>query len=49
VDILADDTVDSLSARVLIQEHRLYPEAIRIVLEGGWRVDGRRFVRSSAP
>jgi phosphoribosylglycinamide formyltransferase 1 len=49
VDILADDTVDSLSARVLIQEHRLYPEAIRIVLEGGWRVEGRRFVRSSAP
>jgi len=49
VDVLADDTVDSLSARVLIQEHRLYPEAIRIVLEGGWRVDGRRFVRSSAP
>ncbi len=49
VDILANDTVDSLSARVLLQEHRLYPEAIRIVLEGGWRVDGRRFVRSSAP
>jgi phosphoribosylglycinamide formyltransferase 1 len=49
VDILADDTVDSLSARILIQEHRLYPEAIRIVLESGWRVDGRRFVRSSAP
>jgi phosphoribosylglycinamide formyltransferase-1 len=49
VDILADDTVDSLSARILIQEHRLYPEAIRIVLESGWRVDGRRFIRSSAP
>ena len=48
VPVLADDTVDTLSARVLIEEHRLYPEAIRIVLDGGWCVDGRRFVRSRA-
>jgi len=38
------DTVDTLSARILAEEHRLYPEAIRIVLEGGWQVIGRRFV-----
>ena len=38
------DTADTLSARILKEEHRLYPEAIRIVLEGGWRIDGRRFV-----
>ena len=45
VPVLEDDTVDTLSARILVQEHRLYPEAIRLVLDGGWMVDGRRFVR----
>jgi phosphoribosylglycinamide formyltransferase-1 len=38
-----DDTVDSLSARILIEEHRIYPEAVRLVLDGGWVVDGRCF------
>lgn len=33
VPILEDDTEDSLAARILVQEHRLYPEAIRAVLE----------------
>lgn len=46
VPVLPDDTVHSLSARILIEEHKIYPEAIRIVLGGGWRVEGRRFVRS---
>jgi phosphoribosylglycinamide formyltransferase-1 len=40
------DTVETLSARILREEHRLYPEAIRVLLQGGWRVDGRRFVRA---
>jgi phosphoribosylglycinamide formyltransferase-1 len=44
VPVKDDDTVDSLSARILVEEHRLYPEAVRRVLAGGWRVDGRRFV-----
>jgi phosphoribosylglycinamide formyltransferase-1 len=44
VPVHDDDTVDSLSARILVEEHRLYPEAIRVVLAGGWRIDGRRFV-----
>lgn len=47
VPVLDDDTVDTLSARILIEEHKLYPEAIRIVLDGEWRVEGRRFVRRS--
>jgi phosphoribosylglycinamide formyltransferase-1 len=47
VPVLPDDTVDTLSARVLIQEHRLYPEAIRIVLGERWTVAGRRFVREA--
>ena len=39
------DTKDSLAAKILVQEHRIYPEAIGIVLNGGWRIDGRRFLR----
>ena len=38
-----DDTVDVLSARILIEEHRIYPEAVRLILDGRWRVEGRRF------
>jgi phosphoribosylglycinamide formyltransferase-1 len=44
VDVGDDDTPESLSARILAQEHRIYPEAIARVLRGGWQVDGRRFV-----
>ena len=45
VPVAPGDSVDSLSARILLEEHRIYPEAIRIVLEGGWTIDGRRLVR----
>jgi phosphoribosylglycinamide formyltransferase-1 len=38
-----DDTVEQLSARILVEEHRIYPEAIARVLAGGWRIEGRRF------
>ncbi|MGE3465255.1 MAG: phosphoribosylglycinamide formyltransferase [Pseudomonadales bacterium] len=41
------DTVESLSARILVEEHRIYPEAIRIVLGEDWRIEGRRFVRAT--
>jgi phosphoribosylglycinamide formyltransferase 1 len=44
VPVLDDDTPDTLAARILAEEHRLYPEAIAILLAGGWRVEGRRFV-----
>jgi phosphoribosylglycinamide formyltransferase 1 len=43
VPVLDGDTPDSLSARILIEEHHAYPEAIKRVLDGNWRVDGRRF------
>jgi phosphoribosylglycinamide formyltransferase-1 len=43
VPVEDNDTVASLSARILEQEHRIYPEAIGIVLAGGWRIEGRRF------
>ena len=42
VPVLDDDDVESLSARILKQEHRIYSAAIEIVLSGRWRVEGRR-------
>lgn len=42
VPVLEDDTVETLSARILEQEHRIYTEAIQIVLSGRWRIEGRR-------
>jgi phosphoribosylglycinamide formyltransferase-1 len=49
VPVRDDDTVDQLSARILIEEHRLYPDAVRIMLNGGFRVAGRRLIRTSNP
>ncbi len=48
VPVRDDDTVDVLSARILIEEHRIYPEAVRLILDGGWRLDGRRVRRAPA-
>ena len=45
VPVRDDDTVDLLSARILIEEHRMYPEAVRIILDRRWRVEGRRFLQ----
>jgi len=42
VPVRDDDTVESLSARILEQEHRIYSEAIAIVLSGRYRIEGRR-------
>jgi len=42
VAVLDGDTVETLSARILCQEHRLYSEAIRLVLSGKYRIEGRR-------
>ena len=42
VPVLDDDTVDTLSARILEEEHRIYSEALRIVLAGNYRIEGRR-------
>ena len=42
--VLPGDTAESLAARILEEEHRAYPEAVRRMLDGGWRVEGRRFV-----
>jgi phosphoribosylglycinamide formyltransferase 1 len=44
VPVEGTDTVDSLSARILAEEHRIYSEAVRIVLEGRYRIEGRRVI-----
>ena len=44
VPVLDDDTPASLAARILVQEHRIYPDAITRVLSARWHVEGRRFV-----
>jgi phosphoribosylglycinamide formyltransferase-1 len=46
VPVHDDDTPDGLAARVLVEEHRLYPAAIALVLDGEWTIDGRRFLRA---
>lgn len=48
VPVLDDDTPDTLAARILVEEHRLYPAAIAKLLTRRWRVDGRRFIVESA-
>lgn len=48
VPVRKDDTGESLAARILVEEHRLYPAAIASVLAGGWRIDGRRFLQPGA-
>jgi phosphoribosylglycinamide formyltransferase-1 len=42
VPVLPDDSVESLSARILAEEHVAYPAAVRFVAEGRVRIDGRR-------
>lgn len=44
VPIRDDDNLDTLSARILEREHHLYPLAIQLLLNGNWRVEGRRFI-----
>jgi phosphoribosylglycinamide formyltransferase-1 len=44
VPVLDDDTAETLGARILVEEHVAYPEAVQKILDGGWRVEGRRFV-----
>ena len=42
VAVLSTDTAETLTARILEAEHRLYPRAVRLLLEGRCRVEGRR-------
>jgi phosphoribosylglycinamide formyltransferase-1 len=44
VAVLSGDTAETLAARILEAEHRLYPRAARLLLEGRCRVEGRRVI-----
>ena len=45
VAVLDNDTPDTLSARILREEHRIYSEAVKIVLEGRFTIEGRRVIQ----
>ena len=47
VPVKDDDTEDTLSARILEEEHRIYSEAVRIVLEGRYKIEGRRVLQTN--
>ena len=49
VPVHDDDTVETLSARILVEEHRAYPQAAQIVLDRRWRLEGRRFIVQNRP
>jgi len=44
VPVIDEDTAESLSARILREEHRLYSQAIALVLSGAYRIEGRRVI-----
>jgi phosphoribosylglycinamide formyltransferase-1 len=46
VPVLDGDTPDTLAERILEEEHCIYTEAVRIVLEGQYRIEGRRAIRT---
>jgi phosphoribosylglycinamide formyltransferase-1 len=48
VEVREEDTSETLAARILVEEHKLYPRAIQLVLDGGITVEGRRVVRNVA-
>ena len=44
VPVLDDDTSETLAERILKEEHRIYTDAVRLVLEGRYRMEGRRVI-----
>jgi phosphoribosylglycinamide formyltransferase 1 len=46
VPVRDDDTEETLASRILAEEHRIYTEAVRIVLEGKYKIVGRRVVKT---
>jgi phosphoribosylglycinamide formyltransferase-1 len=46
VPVLENDTEDTLSARILEQEHKIYPQAVKSFAEGKLKIEGRRVIRN---
>ena len=49
VPVLDDDTPEYLAERILAAEHRIYPRAVRVLLEGRYRIEGRRVLLEESP
>ena len=49
VPVMPGDTAGSLAERILEEEHRAYPEAVQMMLDGGWHLEGRRFISPKSP
>src|SRR5690349_17676620 len=49
VAVRDDDTEESLSTRILAEEHRIYTEAVRLILSGQYRIEGRRVIALRNP
>ena len=46
VPVLDSDDEQTLAQRILNEEHRIYSEAVKFILEGKWRIAGRRVLRT---
>jgi phosphoribosylglycinamide formyltransferase 1 len=44
VPVLDTDTSDTLSEKILREEHRIYSEAVKIILDGRFKIEGRRVI-----
>ncbi len=44
VQVMPNDTVETLSERILAEEHKIYPEAAALILSGKYRIEGRRII-----
>ena len=42
VEVEADDSADDLAARILKEEHKIYPEAVKLIAEGRIKIEGRK-------
>ena len=49
VPVRDGDTAETLAARILAEEHRIYTEAVRLILSGNYRLEGRRLVTPGNP
>ncbi len=46
VPVFDDDTLEALSARILVEEHKIYSEAIAWIARGDYRIEGRRVIKT---
>ena len=49
VPVRDEDTAETLAARILAEEHRIYSEAVRLILSGQYRLEGRRLLALANP